>query len=85
MINGVPYSLRVGRDLCTMREKIRTPNGPFIPGESIDIRSRTSIQADHGEVFIRWKPVRDPLRSPLRKLAKFAEKHRGEMLSKILG
>ncbi|HSZ59225.1 MAG TPA: hypothetical protein VK797_26525 [Tepidisphaeraceae bacterium] len=85
MINGVPYSLRVGRDSCIMREKIRTPNGPFTFGESVDIRSRGSIQTDHGKVFIRWKAVRDPLRSPLRNLAKFAEKHRGEMLTKILG
>ena len=84
-INGLPYSLRVGKDFCTMRELIRGSDGKFTFGESVDIRSRSSIQTDHGEVFIRWKPVRDPLRSPLRKLAKFAEKHRGEMLSKMLG
>jgi hypothetical protein len=85
MIKGVPYSLRVGKDSCTMREKIPTEGGEFTFGESVDIRSRASIQTDHGEIFIRWKPIRDPLRSPLRKLARFAEAHRGQMLVKLLG
>ncbi|HEY2586521.1 MAG TPA: hypothetical protein VGI81_12220 [Tepidisphaeraceae bacterium] len=84
-INGKRYTFRAGRNCCTMEPCVRWENGQLVYSEKTDIRSLTSIQTDHGEIRIIWKPVNHALRPHLRNLVRFAETHRNAMLEKILG
>ena len=84
-IGGVDHSFRAGRDECTMQSLHRDAEMRVIArGDVIDLRGRTSVQTDHGELRIKRAPAAKALAPAIRKVRDFAAKHGDATVEKIV-